>query len=93
MAEREFGLEACRRRQRWDISVGGSSSVFERLRIDDRGLIPGGGLEPSWDDGARALGTGSCSGCFGGGGGAGKGDADAGWVIGVLLRREWILSL
>jgi len=87
LAQREVGVEACRRRQRWDISGAGRWAVLGRERKVERGRMPGGVLvEAGW---ARV---------WGGGGGGGKGEVVCDAVVdavgdgeasGVLAFRRW----
>lgn len=82
MAQRDVGEAACRSRQMYSISLGGSARVLFRSRYEDRVLRPGKVASlpveddvwfASWPDGTGAD------------GGGGKGDVGCSMVWGLLV--------
>jgi len=79
-AQRELGVEACRSRQSWEISVGGRDETLSTSRKEESVRILGFDDDDEEELGDDMEAEGAACGC-GGGGGGGKGDdveADAG---------------
>ena len=89
LAQREFGSEAWRKRQREEISFEGRERTLGTSRKEERVLMFG---LPNWDGTVGVEGEEVAADCAwncacgsGGGGGAGKGEEEACWGLGLLF--------
>lgn len=82
MAQREVGEEACRRRQMYSISLGGSARILSRSRYEERVFRPGGAEALLVEDDEWFA---RCCDGTGAGGGEGKGDVGCSMVWGLVV--------